>query len=76
MNFLEKSINIGDSCHIRLNNGEMVTDLTYVGETDTAGKSFMKFKNCNNERAINPSYIAEIISRTMLQEDLPRVFQD
>ena len=76
MNFLEKSINKGDRCHVRLNNGEMITDLTYTGEVDTAGKSFMKFINCSNERAINPSYISEIISQAVLQEDLPEAFQE
>ena len=60
MSLLTHALGIGDICHVRLNDGQIVTDLTYTGDVDNAGKRYQGFQSSGREHYLNPSYVAHI----------------
>ena len=61
MNLVEQALIPGEYCHIRLNDGHIITDVTYTGDVDNAGKKYQKFVNGTQTHMVNPSYVAQII---------------
>lgn len=60
MSLLTNALGIGDICHVRLNDSQVVTDLIYTGDVDNAGKRFQGFQDGQEEHYLNPSYVAHI----------------
>ena len=61
MNLVEQALIAGEYCHIRLNDGHIITDVTYTSDVDNAGKKYQKFVNGTQTHMVNPSYVAQII---------------
>ena len=55
----------GDICHIRLNDSQVINDVYYLEDVQSAGKRFHKFGNGLQEHMVNPSYIAQITKRVV-----------
>ena len=70
MNLIEQALINGELCHVRLNDGVIITDITYVGNVDNAGKRYQKFVNGTQTHMINPSYVAQIIRRKRETEEV------
>jgi hypothetical protein len=65
---VENAFNEGELCHIRLNDGHVITDVRYSGDVDNAGKKYQKFVNGTQTHVINPSYVAQIIRPKRMEE--------
>ena len=70
MNLMEQALIKGELCHIRLNDGVIITDITYVGNIDNAGKRYQKFVNGTQTHMVNPSYVAQIIRSKRKTEEV------
>ena len=53
----------GDLCHIRLNDGQVINDVYYLEDVNSAGKRLHQFTNGIQEHMVNPSYVAQITKR-------------
>ena len=68
MNLVEQAILQGELCHIRINDGQIITDVRYTGDVDNAGKKYQKFVNGTQTHVVNPSYVAQIIRPKRTEE--------
>ena len=61
MQFETIALNKGNRYHIKLNDGQMITDVMYDGDVDNCGKRFQLFIDGKQVHMFNPSYIMQII---------------
>ena len=60
MDIVKVALKEGDACHIRLNDGQTITDVIYVGDVDNAGRKYQMFSSKYKQHVVNPSYVASI----------------